>query len=83
MCGGINTAVPYYLTTAVQFDKRRICTDLISIRSASQCGFYCQVITFFCVHNLNLRVEILPVQMCLLSICTAFAELMLNWIINR
>jgi len=57
----------------VQFDKRRICTDLISVRSANKCTFYCQTIAFLLCKNLNLWIfytdEIKPVQMGLLSNC--------------
>jgi len=42
-----NTPVSRYFNTAVQFDKRLICTGLISIGSAYQCAFYCQTIAFF------------------------------------
>jgi len=40
-------SVSRYFSTAVQFHKGRICTGLISIRSAYECVFYCQAITFF------------------------------------
>jgi len=42
-----NTPVSSYFSTAVQFDKRRICTGLISIWSAYKCAFHWQTITFF------------------------------------
>jgi len=36
------TSAPLY-----NFDKIRICTGLISIRSAFKCAFHCQTIAFF------------------------------------
>jgi len=47
------TPVSHYLSTAVQFGKRCICTGLISIRCAFKCVFYYRLNIFPC-KNLNL-----------------------------